>query len=379
MNYRTYLTDDVLPFWLNHSLDKLEGGILTSLDKLDNVIDTQKNIWFVGRSLWSFSVAYRLIEPKKEYMDACQILFDFFKKCELPGGYLPQKTSRTGECLLYTGLYHSEAYCAMGCAQYYRICQREEVKKICEQYFDIAYKKFNNPETKIVVPHGEVPYTTFGIEMLMLNLAQFVRNAGIRVEECNTLAQKCIYNLQNKGHISDEQKRVYEYLPTTSEELPAGKKDYSCPGHVFEAAWFVMCEGVYKNDESLKNFGIKLMEYAMPKDFEKTTSLIPMGLGSTCSKSYTWWPQCEAIIAYRLGFYLTKNPKYFEISKQIEDFAFSHFADLKNGEWYAEVFEDGSVKDSDKGNFVKGPFHIPRTLIALAVLEETETIKNYIS
>ena len=379
MNYRTYLTDDVLPFWLNHSLDKLEGGILTSLDKLGNVKDTQKNIWFVGRSLWSFSVAYRLIEPKTEYLDACSILFDFFKKCELDGGYLPQKTSRDGKSLLYTGLYHSEAYCAMGCAQYYRICKKDEVKKRCEQYFDIAYNKFNNSETKIVVPDGEVPYTTFGVEMLMLNLAQFVRNAGIRVEQCNIFAKKCIDNLQNKGHVCDVQKRVYEYLPTTLKELPLSKKDYSCPGHVFEAAWFVMCEGVEKNNKEYIDFGIKLLEYAMPQGFEKETSNIPTGINHTGLTTYIWWPQCEAVIAFRLAHNLTGIQRYLDIANQIEEFAFGHYADFENGEWYAETTKDGNVVNSDKGTFMKGPFHIPRMLFALISLEESGSIKNYMS
>ena len=37
VDYRKYLCEDILPFWIKYSLDKEEGGILTCLDKSGNV------------------------------------------------------------------------------------------------------------------------------------------------------------------------------------------------------------------------------------------------------------------------------------------------------------------------------------------------------
>ena len=379
MDYGKYLTYDILPFWLKHSLDKKEGGIITILDELGNVKGTEKNVWFVGRSLWAFSVAYRLIEQKGEYLDACKTIFSFLEKCTLLDGRLPFRAKRNGECIQSRGLYYSEGFAAIGCAQYYRICKDENVKKKAEQYFDIAYNQYKNPETKIPVPQGTPAYTSFGIEMFMLNVAQFVRNAGIRVKECNDLAQTAIYNMQNNGHIIDDLKTVREYIPTTEAKLLPPKDLYSCPGHVFEGAWFVMCEGVVKNNEDIKNFGIKLLNYAMPRGFEKYTSLIKTGFNDPEFDNYIWWPQCEAIIAYRLAYNITGKKEYLDISKQIEDFAFNHFADFKNGEWYTEISQNGEVVNRNKGTFIKGPFHLPRMLFALTSLDETNSIEKYMS
>lgn len=379
MNYRTYLTEDILPFWLKYAFDEEEGGIFTSLDEYGNVYDTDKNIWFIGRALWSFSLAYRLVEQKKEYMNACDNLFGFFAKCTLPDGRLPHRAKRNGECIVHRNLYYSEGFAAMGCAQYYRISQNEEAKKRAEEYFDISYNQYKDPVMRIPVANGDAPYVSFGLEMFMLSVAQFVRNAGIRADECDELASSCIHNMQNNGHILEKEKTVREYIPTTDKKLPSPKDMFVCPGHIYEAAWFVMCEGVVKDDDDIKNFGIKLMNYAMPEDFHKYTSLIPTGINDPNQETYIWWPQWEAIIAHRLAYNICGEQKYLDISKQIEEYTFAHFADYKNGEWYTEVDCDGNVVDRNKGTFIKGPFHIPRTLFALVSLEETGDIGKYMS
>lgn len=379
MNYKSYLTDDILDFWIKKGIDNQDGGILTSVDKFGTVKDTTKNIWFTGRALWSYSLAYRLIEAKKEYLDTCKTLFDFFDKCTLPNGKLPHSATKEGECIVHRDLYYSEGFAAMGCAQYYRISGDEKAKKRAEDYFDIAYNQYYDPEMSIPVAPGGAPYVSFGLEMFMLSVAQFVRNANIRVEECNRLASTCIQNMQTRGHVKDDLKTVIEYLPTTDKPLEPKDDLNSCPGHIYEAAWFVMCEGVEKNNKEYVDFGVKLLEYAMPQGFEKTSSIIPTMFGKLIPETYIWWPQCEAIIAFKLAHNLTQNQKYLNIANQIEKFAFDHFADFENGEWYAQTDKDGNVVDSDKGTFIKGPFHIPRMLFGLISLEETGSIKNYMS
>ena len=37
MNYRQELTENLLPFWLDHAIDTVNGGIFTQLDKEGNI------------------------------------------------------------------------------------------------------------------------------------------------------------------------------------------------------------------------------------------------------------------------------------------------------------------------------------------------------
>ena len=67
--YKTELLDNVLPFWLKHSLDKESGGYFTCLDRKGNVFDTDKFIWLQARQVWMFSMMYNNVEKRQEWLD----------------------------------------------------------------------------------------------------------------------------------------------------------------------------------------------------------------------------------------------------------------------------------------------------------------------
>ena len=74
MNYRSVLTENILPFWLKTAIDYENGGIFTQLDKKGVVYGTDKSVWFQGRALWSFMKAYNVIEKNPEYLNAAECI-----------------------------------------------------------------------------------------------------------------------------------------------------------------------------------------------------------------------------------------------------------------------------------------------------------------
>ena len=46
--YRTELTTDILPFWLEHGADPVNGGVYTCVDREGRLMDTTKSVWFSG-------------------------------------------------------------------------------------------------------------------------------------------------------------------------------------------------------------------------------------------------------------------------------------------------------------------------------------------
>ena len=222
--------------------------------------------------------------------------------------------------------------------------------------------------------------------MAMLAGAQFVRNAGIRTEKANILADACLDRMMNEPHIDDKRKMVIEELAAPGEFLPM-EKNHTCPGHVYEAAWFVMCEGEYRNDQNIKDFGRKLLDYAMPEGFEEKEQLIPTFLRPDdpwdfeCTDNTISWPAQEAIIAYRVAYHMFGEEKYKRLSEIVEKAAMDYFADREHGRWYINIKRGlPPVKDrTDKSGHLEGPFHLERMLIGLAILAEDGSIKRYIS
>ena len=215
--------------------------------------------------------------------------------------------------------------------------------------------------------------------MLVLWTAQFVRNAGIRTKECDALAQMAIEEMMCGGYVDDEDRQVLEIVSAEGEKV----SDMSCPGHIYEAAWFVLCEGEIKNDDNLRAFGRKLCDYAMPEDFKSlfvptSRDVVKQPYGDS-DGPYAWWPQCEAILTYRLAYNIFGDEKYSKLADRMEKAAMDAFADRQNGEWYSEVSSDGVEVDDRKGSLVKGPFHLPRMLMALMCLKENGSIHKYMA
>lgn len=377
MNYRKYLTDDILHFWLKYSLDKEQGGIFTQIDEFGKIISTDKSIWFIGRSLWTFAMAYNVIEPKEEYLDACETIYRFFSRCTAPDGRLPYLTTCDGNVLKQRDYYYSEAFAAIGCAQYYKACKRKDVAEVAIRYFNVVYSLYHNPEKKSPEYKSENPCDVFGLEMIMLSVAQFMRNSGIEDERFDILACEALEQMQSRGFVNDDERTVYEYLPLSGKTISKDKALYVCPGHIYEAAWFVLCEGEIKNNNKIRAFGKKLLDYALPAEEMIDLKIVKTGRYPR-EEDYIWWPQCEAIIAYRLAYQIFREDKYLKYANSIENFALSHFADTENGEWYTECTPDGNVRDTSKGTELKGPFHLPRMLFALISLEETGKIHKYV-
>ena len=383
--YGKYLTEKSLAHYLEIQKDEECGGIFTAFNPDGSVAKNEKHVWYFGRSMWSYAMTYLHIEKKQEYLDMCERCFEFLKKIEFVDNRLPLWVTRDGKLFTEPKGVYNEGFVAIGCAQYYRICGREDVKEYAEKCFDIMYdgyfslldKRQNNPAEP-------VPTQVFGFNMAMLKNAQFVRNAGIRVEKANELATKCIERMNI--HVDDELKMVLEHSPLPGYEVTK-EMAHTCPGHVMEAAWFVLCEAEYRGDKEMALFGKKLVDYSMPEGFENEIRLIPTAIpphdprNFARSETILAWPQQEAITTYSLAYQMFDEEKYKRLAGMIEKAAEEYFVDEELGRWYLNIqrSDPPARERKEKGPHTEGPFHLERMLIAMDILLTDGSIKRYIS
>ena len=144
--YRDTLLQDVIPFWLRHGLDREHGGILTCLDRDGSVIDTDKSVWFQGRSAWMFATLARAggfqppPEPssksstaetnpaldgdckspaRAECLAASRSCIEFIRQhCYAPDGKMFFTVTREGRPLRMRRYVYSESFAAIANAAY---------------------------------------------------------------------------------------------------------------------------------------------------------------------------------------------------------------------------------------------------------------------
>lgn len=383
--YAHFLTEKSLPLYMRVTPDRECGGMFTAFDPSANVASTNKDVWFLGRAMWSYAMTYRLVDARPEYLEMCERAFDFLTKCEIDDGKLPYLVDRHGKPITVRELYmYSEMFAAMGCAQYYRISGRVDVKKKAEQYFRAVAEKYRAQKGKNQSIKAPAPCTCFGLHMATLSAAQFVRSGGVLTELCNEIATECITAMKTDGFVNDDLKMVIEYQALKGEYIPL-EENHSCPGHVYEAAWFVLTEGIFRADEEIIRFGKKLTDYAMPEGFEKKTLLIPTYIVPNDPYNFDLpdtilgWPPNEAICTYRIAHKLFGDEKYLKLANLIEAEMERYFIDGDRSYICIDRNAKPVAERTDKGGFIQGPFHLERMLIALSVLEDTGSILGYMS
>ena len=78
--YREDLVGNILPFWLQHGLDRKHGGIYTCVDRDGTLMDTTKSVWFQGRFAFVASFAYNQIEQRPEWLEAARTAIEFIER-----------------------------------------------------------------------------------------------------------------------------------------------------------------------------------------------------------------------------------------------------------------------------------------------------------
>lgn len=369
-----YLTENVLPFWLKNSIDYKNGGIFTCIDEDGSIYDTEKSVWFQGRALYIFSLAYNDVEKNPEYLKAAKAIFDFLPKCEVENGRMAFTVTESGEYIQKRRYYFSETFAAIGCAEYYIATGDEKAKFLAEKYFDIAYKIYNNPnlETPKFNP-VTTKFHSLSPAMILLSTAQILRK--INKDKYNEVAKLMVNKI--KLHITEF--GLIENVDLNGNFVNTSTGRIINPGHALEAAWFLMAEGQYQNDSELLDLGKIIIEKAMNYGFRNGGIIAFCDCLGKPPKAlewdmYLWWPQCEAMIANFMAYKIFGDEKYLTDYNKIKEFAFKNFSDNVNGEWYGYLHYDKTVANKLKGNIFKGPFHLPRMLILIDKLENNKFI-----
>lgn len=377
MDYKQYLTQDVLPFWLDNAIDDENGGIFTCLDRAGQIYGTEKCVWFQGRALWTFAKAYNYIEKNPKYLYAAKKLYDFLPLCEGEGGRMFFTVTKEGTLIQKRRYYYSETFAAIGCAQYFKATGLPEAWANAERYFSIAKRCFDDPSLN--PPKYNLTMKSLAPVMIMMSTARAMAECAPDPAPYEALAAAYLQEVLHGGYIHPEIPALLEHVSAdgTFCDTPTGRTVN--PGHSLETAWFVMTEGLLqKNDEALAT-AKQIIDFTLPFGWDKKHG----GIIAFCDAlgkppvalewdMKLWWPQNEAIIATAMAYEVFGDESYRELSESFCDYAFDKFADREYGEWFGYLHYDSTPANYLKGNIFKGPFHLPRMLMLMDKIQQKD-------
>lgn len=369
-SYKRDLTQNIMPFWLKHGLDRQHGGIYTCLDRDGSLMDTTKSVWFQGRFAFICAFAYNNIEKNEEWLRAAKSTLDFIEKhCFDDDGHMYFSVTADGKPLRKRRYVFSETFAAIAMSEY-------ALATGDRNYADKAMKIFSDTQRFLTTPgfltpkfEPEVKLQSHSIVMILINVGSRIR-AVIDDPKLTAQIDESIDKLR-RYFMHPEFKALLETVGPDGEFINTNMARTINPGHCLETAWFIMEEARLRGwDKSLMDTALTIFNWSWDWGWDKLyggiinfrdcKNLPPQDYSQDMK---FWWPQCEAIIASLYAYLGTGDEEYLYRHQRISEWTYAHFPDAEFGEWYGYLHRDGTVAQPAKGNLFKGPFHVPRMMI----------------
>ncbi len=365
--YRDQLLNDTVPFWFPRSIDEEYGGFLLMRDADGTLIDDDKAVWIQGRASWLLATLYNTVEKKQEWLTGAKSGVDFLlNHCFDADGQMFFHVTRDGKPIRKRRYYFSETFAVIALAAYAQASGDEKYAAKAREVFGNCLAYING-EKKLPPKFTDTrPVRGIGAPMIMLNTAQQLRDT-IGDPRCDEWIGKWIKEIETY-FVKDDICCVMEQVAPDGAIIDHIEQRTLNPGHAIEGAWFILHEAKCRNhDEQLISLGLRMLDYMWERGWDQEyggiiyyRDVYDKPVQEYWQDMKFWWPQNEAIIATLLAYTLTGNEKYKFMHEQIHNYAYKHFHDKENGEWFGYLHRDGSIAQTAKGNLFKGPFHLPR-------------------
>lgn len=372
--YTADLTGNILPFWLEHGLDRVNGGVYTCVDREGRLMDSTKSVWFQGRTAFTYAYAYNNIEKRPEYLEMSRSCIDFIERyCFDSDGRMYFEVTADGRPLRKRRYVFSECFAAIAMAEYSQATGDKSYAEKALKLFKDIQRFIGTPgvlEPKYLDTQKAIGHS---VTMILINTAAIIR----RVISDPALEAQIDASLEliRTRFVHPEFKALLEMVTPDGQLIDTINGRTINPGHCIETAWFLLEEAKYRGwnegfGKEIKDMALQILDWSWDWGWDNEFGGIInfRDCKGFPAQDYSqdmkfWWPQTEAIIAALYAYEATGDTKYLEMHRHANEWAYEFLPDPVYGEWFGYLHRDGSVAQPAKGNLFKGPFHIPRMMI----------------
>ena len=260
--YQGDLVEDILPFWLKHGLDRVNGGIYTCVDRDGSLIDTTKSVWFQGRFAFICAFAYNNISRNPEWLEASASTIRFIEMhCVDSDGRMFFEVTAEGMPLRKRRYVFSETFAAIAMAEYaiasgdrsYALKALELFKRIRHFMTTPGYMPAKYTDNLKTEGHSLI--------IILINTTSRIREAiddPILTEQIDF----SLVELRNK-FMHPEFKALLETVGPNGEFINSMAGRLINPGHCIETAWFVLEEAKHRGwDPELTRMGLTILDWS---------------------------------------------------------------------------------------------------------------------
>ncbi|NVM28514.1 MAG: AGE family epimerase/isomerase [Candidatus Helarchaeota archaeon] len=384
LKYEKELFESVIPFWERHCIDEKYGGYFTCLDRDGTVYDTDKFLWMQWRIVYMFATLAETKyanDKREQWLAIARQGYEFLVKNgrDKRGAYY-FALNREGKPIVAPYNIGSDFFAIMACAALYKATGEKKHQKSAFDSITSVLGRMENPKgiwNKKLPAHPK--RLTHGDFMAQANLGTVLKTC-IGGSGFDQQAMEAVDTILDKFW-SKKHGVIFEHINLDySIDLESCDGRDIAPGHGFESMWIVLQHAeIYDRPEIIPKacqIVESLLDFAWDKKhggiFYFMDVLGKPHLELTWDMKL-WWVHNETLIAVLYAYRLSKEKKFWEWFKRIDDWTWSHFPDPEYGEWYGYLNRRGEPTHYLKGGKWKTFFHLPRCL--LECIEQLKLIK----
>lgn len=375
------LTDHLLPYWSEHTLDERFGGFVGQITQSGEVVpEALKGSVLNARILWTFSAAYRLLGAAS-YRAVAKRAFNYFNAYfwdeEHDGIYW--SLDHQGQPHDTRKQTYAQAFGLYGLTEYYRATGDEAALRRAIRLFQcIEQYSFDIQHGGYLEAFGRAwnPVEDMRLSEKDLNAPKNMNTHLHVLEAYSTLYRIWPDPLLHKrlamliavflDKICDES-QTYMHSFFYADWTPMS--EVISFGHDIEASWLLLEAADVLGNPALRmqvretaiTLARQTRQHGQDHDGGLFYEAMPDG---TFDTDKHWWPQAEAIVGFFNAYQETGEDDFLHAALAAWSFTKQYVIDQHRGEWFGRLTREGvPYDDEDKVGLWKCPYHNARACL----------------
>ena len=371
--FEAELRGNILPFWMNHTLDQENKGFygaVTNKHLVQNQVE--RSAVLCGRILWTFSTAARLYSDSS-YLQVADWVFDYLSTRFWDDQYQGVYWSLDLNGLPVQDRKHTyaQSFSIYGLSAYFQATKNPKSLTLAQNLFTLieqhtldsihggnieclardwtkledmrlSAKDINSSKSMNTLLHLMEAYSS---------LAKIWTNEQLN-QKLESLVRIFLNQVidRRSGH-----QRLFFDLGWNS------LSDHISYGHDIETSWLLVesaeALGIPDLITQTRAIGIQMAQTVMDQALNADGSILyEADVKGPLVLTREWWAHAEAVVGFYNAYQLSGDIHFAQASMKVWDYIQSHFVDRQNGDWFKVLREDGTPILS---HYKAGPWECP--------------------
>jgi cellobiose epimerase len=370
--------DNILPFWMRHTVDREQGGFYGYVGCDLNVDKHAPRAAVVNtRILWTYSAACRLFG--NQYREMADLAYRYIveKYWDSEHGGVYWLLDYLGRPLSDRKQIYAQAFACYALSEYHRatgdprslglatelfhLIEQHSFEPVWKGYLEargrdwgaledmrLSDKDLNSPKSMNTHLHIMEAYT---------NLLRVWRDPGLEAKQKELLEVTMDRIVDSRtGHFKLFFDNAWNSL-----------SDHISFGHDIEGSWLIYEAAEVLGDAALldraRTLAVSMAQAVYERGLDKDGSLFYEAAsdGTLIDPNKHWWAQAEAVVGFYNAFQLSGEQRFLEQSRRSWEYIESKVVDREHGEWHAKLKPGGEpfTASEDSDACLVGPWKCP--------------------